>query len=1070
MSSMPDASSPRNLGYYRFPALFKNTLVFTAEGDLWKKDISQPYAYRLTTHHGVEKHAHISPDGKWVAFTGNYDGMSEVYCIPLQGGLPKRLSYHGYTKVVGWTAEGKVIFSTEKFSTLPNEQLALVDIQSLEIEVMPLHQASEGCFDESGQTLFFTRLPFQGSHTKRYQGGSVETIWKFTKGEKEAVPLTNSYKGTSKTPILYKKRIYFLSDRDGTMNIWSMTQNGKGLRQHTHSKGWDLKGLNFWEGKFVYQKGADIYMWDAGSKEEKLIEIYLSSDFEQRRKKWEKNPIRRLTHLHLSPTGTQLALTTRGRVFVAPVYQGRMKEITRKQGVRYRDAQFLDEKTLCMFSDESGEVEIWESPADQPDQHSQLTKNSSALIMGQQIDPQGDKIAYHTKDWQLWIFSRSSKTKVLVDTSFYRSFGTYRWSPDGKWLCYTKVEENLNKFLVLYQPSSQKRISITTERLDSFLPRWSPNGKWLYFISDREFRPIVKSPWGPRQPEPFYDRTQKIYALALNEEERFPFQEYDELAPRNSEKKNSKKNGEKNSPQTVKIDLKGLPRRLYEVPIKARNFVNIEIAQEYIYWLEWPSRNSYEYNLYCQKIGNDPSQNPIKVAADVDSFMLSANKKKILIYHSDSLYIFDADGKAANLNKSSIDLGRWQFQLDPMEEWRQMFVDAWRLERDYFYDKNLHGLDWKAELEKHLPLVERVSDRDELDDLMAHMVSELSALHIFVSGGDKRRGRTYNAPAQLGALLKRRASDHSYEISHIFQTDPDYPNELSPLARPEVNAQVGDCIEAIDGVPVKEVSHISELLMHKAYKQVRLTLQAKEDKEGTREVIVKPINIWDDYRLRYEEWAFTRRKEVEEMGKGKIGYVHLKAMSGQNYTEWIRQFYPVFHLPGLIIDVRHNRGGNIDSWILGKLLRKAWAFFQPRTGNATWGMQYAFRGHMVVICNENTASDGESFSEGFRRLGLGKVIGKRTWGGNIWLTRGNRLVDRGIATAAEIGVYSPEGEWLIEGYGVDPDIEVDNLPHETFLGKDRQLETAVAHILELLEKDPRDIPPAPPYPNKRFSY
>ena len=1070
MSETASQPLPHNLGYYRFPALHENTLLFTAEGDLWKMDLSKKTAYRLTTHPGVEKHAHISPDGTMVAFTGDYDGRGEVYCVPIQGGIPKRLTYTGYTQVVGWTAEGKVLFNTDNFSTLPNKQLATVDPQTLEMEVIPLHQASEGCYDEAGDTLFFTRLPFQGSHTKRYHGGSVETIWKFTEGAKEAQPLTEDYTGTSKTPIFFKKRVYFLSDRDGTMNIWSMTPNGKGLRQHTFSKGWDLKSLNSWQGKFVYQKGADIYLWNSQTKQERQIEILLSSDFEQRRKKWEKNPIKRLSYIHISPNGTQIAFTTRGRVFVAPVGHGRLKEITRKQGVRYKRARFLNEESLAMLSDESGEVEIWESSALFPDEHKQLTQEANSLIMGHRLDPKGAQIAFHTKDWQLWIYSRSSQTRLLVDTSFYQSFWSYEWSPDGQWLCYCKVEENLNEFLVLYHVPSQRRVNLTTQRLDSCMPRWSPDGKWLYFISDREFTPIVMSPWGPRQPEPFYDRTQKIYALALSAKERFPFLERDELTAEKVDTRNKKKNGEKKPPLTVDIDLEGIGARLYEVPIEASNFASLEITQDQLYWLEKPSKGSREYNLHALKIGNSPNQRPVLIASDIQFFEISANRKKILISRADNLYVFDADGKAPVLNKFKVDIARWQFQIDPSEEWRQMFVDAWRLERDYFYDKNLHGLDWQAELDKHLPLVERVADRDELDDLMAHMVSELSALHIFVGGGDKRRGRDLNTPGYLGGILKPRLEEECYEITHIFQTDPDYPDEISPLARPEVRAQVGEGILAVDGVPVTEVDHISELLLHKARKQVRLTLCSLEDHSNKREVIIKPFTAGQDYLLRYGEWTYSRRKMVEELGKGKIGYVHLRAMSGYNYTEWIRQFYPVFHLPALVIDVRHNRGGNIDSWILGKLLREAWAYFQPRSGRPTWGMQYAFRGHKVVLCNENTASDGESFSEGFRRLGLGKVIGKRTWGGNIWLTRSNRLVDRGIATAAEIGVYSPEGEWLIEGHGVEPDIVVDNLPHETFLGKDRQLETAISHLLELLEEDPREVPPPPPYPNKRFSY
>ena len=1068
MSKMPVPPTPGNLGYYRYPCLFEDKLVFTAEGDLWKMDLSQNLAHRLTTHHGLEQYARISPDGNWVAFTGQYDGFSEVYIIPFFGGVPRRLTYVGQAQVLGWVGDEHILFNTRYYSTLPNRQLATVHIESLKVHLIPLSQASEGSFDTQ-RTLYFTRLPFQGSHTKRYTGGSVESIWKFPSDAEEAIPLTQDYPGTSKSPIFYKNRIYFLSDRDGTMNIWSMTKTGKGLRQHTFSSGWDLKGLSGWEGKFVFQKGADIYLWELGKKKEQKIDIYLSSDFDQKRKKWIRNPISRVSSLDISPSGNQLALTTRGRIFVAPTTQGRLVEITRKQGVRYRKAKFVDEKTLSFFSDESGEVELWDSPTDKPDIHNQLTDNQKSLIMSQSIDPNGDWIAYSNKNWELWAYSRKSKVKILVDSSPYWGFYSHRWSPDGRWLCYVKEGENTHSYLVIYNPSNQKRHVITTSRLDSYMPRWSPDGKWLYFISDREFEPIVRGPWGPRQPGPFYDRTAKMYALALQKGNRFPFQEANELDKVPLEKK-PKKNGEKVPKVKVNIDFDGLMSRLYEVPLGSGNFLGLEIGREHLFWMEHPAKDTPERALYALKIGNNPNQNPVKLASEIQYFLLTQNKKKILVKTSRSVYVFEADGKAPNLTKFQVPLNRWQFEVDPSEEWRQMFVEAWRLERDYFYDRNLHGLDWDAELEKHLPLVQRVSDRYELDDLLAHMVSELSALHIFVYGGDKRMGSEANYPGFLGAKLEKDEESKYFRIDHIYQSDPDYPDELSPLAKPGLGIKKGDLIQSVDGVDLETIPHIGELLLHKVNKQVRLTLQDPKHSHKQRDVIVKPIRYWEERNLKYREWTYTRRTFVEKQSKGKIGYAHLSGMGGENYTEWIRQFYPAFHLPGLILDVRHNTGGNIGSWILEKLLRKAWSFFQPRVGKAYWGMQYAFRGHMVVICNENTASNGESFAEGFRRMGLGKVIGKRTWGGNIWLTSSNRLVDTGIATAAEIGVYSPEGEWLIEGHGVEPDFVVDNLPHETFMGKDRQLEAAIQHILELIKEDPREVPPPPPYPNKRFEY
>ncbi|UCG28515.1 MAG: PDZ domain-containing protein, partial [Bacteroidales bacterium] len=451
-------------------------------------------------------------------------------------------------------------------------------------------------------------------------------------------------------------------------------------------------------------------------------------------------------------------------------------------------------------------------------------------------------------------------------------------------------------------------------------------------------------------------------------------------------------------------------------------------------------------------------------------YELSMDGKKMLIQKSSEIYIIDASGDAPkNLNETKVDLSGWSFSLNPRDEWRQMFLEAWRLERDYFYDTTLHDIDYDGLLEKHLPLVARVSDRYELSDLISHLVGELSALHIFVRGGDLRETPDDIQIGSLGARLIRDEARGGYRIDHIVRTDPDYPELRSPLAYPDVDIKVGDVIKEMNGVSLLTVTDPSILLRNQVSKQVLLTIVSGSTGDSHQE-IVRTISAREESDLRYHEWEYERRLMVEKEGKGDLGYVHLRAMGGNNYSEWVKNFYPVYNRKGLIIDVRHNRGGNIDSWILEKLLRKAWFYWKPRVGQPTWNMQYAFRGHIVVLINERTASDGEAFAEGFRRLGLGELIGTRTWGGEIWLSSNNFLVDRGIATAAETGVYGPEGEWLIEGHGVDPDIMVDNLPHETFNGKDAQLERAIRYLQEKIEKEPVDVPVHPQYPDKSFQY
>jgi len=589
-----------------------------------------------------------------------------------------------------------------------------------------------------------------------------------------------------------------------------------------------------------------------------------------------------------------------------------------------------------------------------------------------------------------------------------------------------------------------------------------------------------------------------VYELALTAGLRSPFAPADELHPDHPEKpedKTEKKSepkkadakkeeGSKEEPKkedetkkpvvpVVNIDFRDLALRLNEVPVPAGNYSDLQATEKRLCWLSRSEEIPPKRSLTCVDIAN--KQNPPEtVAEDVKAYEISLDRKKLLIYKQDDFYIFDSELKASvwsdakAVAKAKIDLSKWTFSTSPRAEFHEMFLDAWRLERDYFYDRNMNGVDWKQMRERYLPLVDRVADRDELNDVLAQMVSELSALHIFVYGGDSRKPSDQVDLATLGAILRKDEQAGGYVVQHIYLHDPDLPNETPPLARPDSIVQEREVILSIDGEPLLGVADERALLRGKAGRQV--FLRVKSASGQTRDVIVTPISAKDDANMLYKEWELSRRQKVEADSQAHIGYVHLRAMSSKDIEQWAREFYPVFDRQGLIIDVRHNGGGNIDSWVLGKLLRPAWFWWQPRIGNPSSNMQYAFRGHIVVLCDQLTGSDGEAFTEGLRRLGLGKVIGVRTWGGEIWLSSSNRLADKGIATAAETGVYGPEGKWLIEGHGVDPDIVVDNFPHAAFEGSDAQLEAALKYLKEQIEKDPRPVPKSPPYPDKSFKY
>jgi tricorn protease len=1074
-------SAAENLGYYRFPSIHGDTIVFTAEGDLWVVGAGGGMARRLTTHQGQETHPEISPDGSLIAFSAQYEGPTEVYTIPVDGGLPVRRTFEGLSATVtGWTPDGKILYATTKYSSLPNTQLASIDIETGKIDLVPLAQASNGSYGGDG-ALYFTRLPFQGSQTKRYTGGTAQNLWKFGPGKGEAVPLTSDYTGTSKAAMWWNGRVYFVSDRDGTMNIWSMGEKGGDLRQHTFHKGWDVNYPSLQDGRIVYQRVADLFVYDIGRDEDRKLDITLASDFDQTRERWVKDPPSYMTSLDISPDGSRVIMTARGLVFTAPAREGRLIQVTRKNSVRYRNATFMpDGKSILALSDETGELEFVRLDAGGGEET--LTADGKVFRYGGVPSPDGKWFVYDDKDYKLWLFDIDKKENRRIAISERYGFYDLSWSPDSRWLAYVMSAENQHPQIMLYSLDTGRTTALTTDRVGSESPAWSPDGKWIYFLSDRHFVSLVRSPWGPRQPEPFFDRTTKIYMTSLRSGLRSPFLPDDEvyLAEKAEKKDGDEKKDEgkekkdddgkkKEEGVKVEIELKGLIERTVEVPVPAGAYSSLRVNDKALFVVD--RENAYQGRSDLKAIGITNDEIEAKTLLDaVTGFEISRDGKKLLVRKESDIYVIDAStSPPSKPAKDKVDLSAWHFSVIPRDEWRQMFVEAWRLERDFFYDPGIHGVDYDGLLERHLPLVDRVTDRDELNELIAHLVGELSALHTFVFGGDRRSGEDRISPASLGARLVRDEKAGGYRIDHIYRTEPDYPESLSPLARPEVRADEGDVITAINGVPILSVEDPAVLLKEQAGRQVLLTVRAKGGKE-THETVVRPITPAQESDLRYDEWEYSRRMEVEKEGNGDIGYVHLRAMGGGNYSEWVRNYYPVFNRKGLIIDVRHNRGGNIDSWLLEKLIRKAWFYWKPRGGRPTWNMQYAFRGHIVVLCNERTASDGEAFTEGFRRLGLGKVIGTRTWGGEIWLSMRTWLADRGMASAAETGVYGPEGEWLIEGHGVDPDIVVDNLPYATFMGKDAQLEAAIKYLKELIKKEPVEVPEPPEYPDKSFQY
>lgn len=1077
---------PLHRGYYTSPALRGNTLIFTSEGDLWTVDLHGGAAHRLTSDRGRETHAHISPDGATVAFSGDSEGPTEVYTMPIAGGLPQRRTWDGTAQPIGWASDGRLMVSTSRYSTLPGTEIVLIDNKG-DRQIVPLAEAAQAVYAADGHTLFFTRWYAQSSHTKRYKGGTAESIWRYD-GSGEAIPLTADYAGTSTDPMFWKDRVYFLSDRDGVMNVYSMDPQGHDVKKVSHQRDFDIESASLDDGHVVYSCAGDLWLLDLSTGHEQVIPVTLESDFDQMRVHWVKKPLDYLTAVHIAPDGSRAVFTARGALFSIPAKTGRIIQVAAQSGVRYRDARFMPNgKSIVALSTATGETEFWDFPANGIGSPTELTNDAHVLRWDGIPSPDGQWLAHTDKDQVLWLYSYKTKQNKRVVASLNGRFEDLTWSPDSHWLAYVETADDKFDQINLLNVDTGGIQTITSDRYNSENPAWSTDGKWLYFLSDRTLKSTIRSPWGPRQPDPHFDHTMKVYELALEPGLRSPFTPPDELHPETPSKTEENKpeddnmstgrpgseKAENKKTVEVKIDFNGLASRLQEVPVPAGNYSNLQATAKRLCWLTATDDTREHLALECLSIANKGDK-PDTILSGVRSYEISLDRKKMLVRKKDDFYILATDVKGSSLKdektlaKAHIDLSHWTWATTPRDEFRGIFLDAWRLERDYFYDPHMQGVNWNAQRDRYLPLVDRVADRDELNDVIAQMVSELSALHTFVHGGDERKPTDNIDLASLGAHLRRDEKAGGFVVEHIYLHDPDLPDQAPPLAHPDSLVQEGEVITSFDGQSALSVPDARVFLRGKTGTQV--LLQVKSAKGDTREVLVTPISSQEDARMRYAEWEYTRRLAVDRASNGHIGYVHLQAMGPNDIDQWAREYYPVFNRQGLIIDVRHNRGGNIDSWLLGKLLRTAWFYWQPRVGNPMWNMQGAFRGHIVVLCDQWTASDGEAFTEGFKRLHLGKVIGMRTWGGEIWLSANNFELDKGIATAAEMGVYGPEGKWLIEGHGVEPDITVDDLPHATYSGGDAQLQAAIQLLQKEIEADPRPVPPHPPYPDKSFHY
>jgi tricorn protease len=1106
LPAAPAATEEGVKGFYRQPALRGNQVVFVAEGDLWRVALGGGRAERLTTHPGQEAWPALSPDGRWLAFVGSHDGGADAYVMPVAGGVPRRLTWEGSgVRVWGFAASGEVLVTLPSRHGHSVTQLQAVDPRTLARRLLPVAQASDGALSADGKRLYFTRSGLRGDHARQYRGGAIARLWVLElEGRAEARPLVEE-RANDRRPMPYRdargqERVAFLSDRDGTVNLWSVRADGAGLRQHTRHAGWDIRHAALDGTRVVYALGADLRVADLSTDDDRLLDIRLGGDFEAQRQRWVARPQAYLTKVAMAPDGERVLLAARGRLATQGVGALRRAELPQPADGRCRDAVFgHDARHVYALCDFAGEPEVWRFAAHGTDAAVQVTRGATAQRETLSASPDGRWLAHTDRDGRLWLTDLKAQGYPTRELEHNRMDGRYdelKWSPDGTAIAYTRAVGTMTRSqLVLLRLADGHRQVLTSDRYDTDSPAFSPDGRWLYFASNRHFAVTGNpSPWGDRNLGPYFDRRTKLYALALQPGLRAPMAVPDELTPAAAAAPPGAAGppGAASAPGAAAsaptaparpaagraralpaIAWEGLAARLHELPVAPGNYRALRTDGRRMWLLD--TEQGTERRTSLKTFALEPGEARLEtMSPDVREFELSADGRRMMVVRgagspgspgsAPEILLLEAGARApAETARFQVRWADWSIATDPKAEWRQMFADAWRMQREHFYDRDMHGVDWAAVRRRHEPLLERVTDRLELAELLAQMVSHLGALHSQVSAPDLRSGPDEPALASLAASLARVES--GWRIERILRGDPELPTEASPLGAPGLDIVEGDVITAINGRPASSAADPAELLRGQAGRQVLLGLR-KADGRAVQAVVV-PVSLSRERQLRLLDWRQSRLRTVLESSQGRIGYLHLRAMGREDIADFAREFYAHVDRDGLVIDMRFNGGGNIDSWVLEKLLRRAWVWWQRRSppGAPPYpNMQQAFQGHLVVLVNEETYSDGETFSEGFKRLGLGTVIGRRTSGAGVWLSDRNRLLDNGIMRAAETGQMDAQGRFLIEGVGVAPDLEVDNPPRATFEGGDAQLDAALAHLQRLLRERPVQRPTPGPYP------
>lgn len=1066
----------------RFPAIHENQIVFTYAGDLYSVPATGGVARKLTNHEGFEMFARFSPDGKHIAFTGQYDGNTEVFLIPASGGEPVRLTYTATLGrddvsdrmgpnniVVGWKHDNKNIVFRSRLKSFNSfiGQLFLVSTEGGLPEEFPLPRGGFCSFSPNDKKLAYNRVFREFRTWKKYRGGMADDFWIYDFDTKKLENITND-PAQDIIPMWNGNRIYFLSDRDENrrMNLYVYDLDTKTTKKSTDFSEFDVKFPSLGNRAIVFENGGYIYRFDLSTEKYVRVPIMIADDMVNGRGSLVEVG-ENITNYEISPDGKRALFGSRGDVFTVPAKHGPTRNISKTPAVHERNSKWSpDGKWISFISDKTGEDEIYVAAQDGSGEPVQVTTGGETYLYQPYWSPDSENLLWADRRQRLRYVNIASKKVKEVAKAEQWEINDYAWSPDSRWIAYSKPEEKGMQKIYLYSLSTGDTYEVTDGWYDSYAPAFSSDGKYLYFTSNRDYSPIYsQTEWNHA-----YLDMARVYLATLAKDVPSPFgPKSDEVEVKKEtadegkketadEGKKDEKKEEKKEIVTVKVDADGLKSRIVALPITAASYRNVGSVGEKVYYNRQGSKDEKAlllmYDLKEQK-ETDLGQ--------IDGYEISADQKKMLVSREKSYAIIDLPTQKIEI-KDKLDLSGLQVKLDRQAEWAQIFTESWRQMREFFYDPRMHGVDWAAVRKKYEPLVPYVRHRADLTYIVGEMIGELNVGHTYVSGGDMPKPKRIQV-GLLGAELKRDPESGYYIVKKIIRGQNWDKSLRSPLTEIGVNIKDGDCILAVDGQPTNEMTNIYGSLVNTAGKQVRLKVNSAPVEKGSREVTVVPIP--DEADLYYYDWVQTNIEKVDKATGGKVGYIHVPDMGSRGLNEFVKYFYPQLQKKALIIDVRGNGGGNVSPMLIERLRREITMIEIARNTKPTTEPYAMVWGPKVCLIDEFSASDGDLFAYQFKKHKLGPLIGKRTWGGVVGIRGSLPLLDGGQLFKPEFSRYDVEGrEWIIEGVGVEPDIYVDNDPAKEYAGIDEQLNKAIEVILEELKTQEKEIPPVPPYPKK----